>query len=216
MRRWLLLVPAAFLVTGLAAAVGQPTGSAKAASSPSPGTPPPEGVHVQVSDFQFDPTTIALGRGQTVVFDFVGPSHHTATDGSGMALYDSGSVGPGEPSFSYTFPAAGGYRFTCTPHAFMGGRVEIPMRVRPATGDLQQTFSATWAASDAAVGYVYDVQIRRPGRRWVDWRVGVIARQSSFTPKAGKGTYAFRARMRSLSGGHALWSAATAIDVTRA
>ena len=45
-------------------------------------------------DYLFDPATVPLPRGGTVVFDFEGPSHHTATDGSGLELYDSGSVEP--------------------------------------------------------------------------------------------------------------------------
>ena len=77
-------------------------------------------MHVEVSDFLFDPTTWRSTAGQTVVFDFVGPSHHTVTDASGMAFYGSGSAGPGDPSFEVTYPAAGGYLFTCIPHPWMG------------------------------------------------------------------------------------------------
>ena len=174
---------------------------------------PPDGIHVEVSDFLFDPTTVALGRGQTVVFDFAGPSHHTATDNSGMGLYDSGSVGAGGPSTWFTFPAAGVYPFTCTPHPGMGGRVDIPMRVRPASGGPHRTFHVTWAATVAADGFVYDVQIKKAGRDWADWRSGVVSRKTSFTPNAGKGTYRFRARMRSVDGGQAFWSAGSVIKV---
>src|SRR6187399_3189625 len=80
-RHRLLLVPAALLVFTLGVSGGLPAG---AQPGTLPGTPPPDGVHVEVSDFLFDPATVPLGRGQTVVFDFVGPSHHTATDSSGM------------------------------------------------------------------------------------------------------------------------------------
>ena len=166
-----------------------------------------------MSDFLFDPATVPLGRGQTVVFDFVGPSHHTATDSSGMELYDSGSVGAGEPSTWFTFPAAGVYRFTCTPHVEMGGRVAIPMRVSPASGGPHRTFHVTWASIAAPEGFVYDVQIQKPGKDWAGWRSGVVGRKTSFTPNAGKGKYRFHARMRSLDGGEALWSAEAVIKV---
>lgn len=212
MHRRLLLLPAALLLLTSALAVSPAAGAAHAAAPPTPGAPAPD-VHVAVSDFLFDPTTVATEPGTTVVFDFFGPSHHTATDASGMNLYDSGSVGVGEPSFAFTFPAAGGYRFLCIPHLGMGGRVVIPMRVDPATGGRRQTFTATWAVTDAAGGFVYDVQIRRPGRHWARWRVGVTVSHASFVAEAGTGTYRFRARMRSLTGGHALWSAASAIHV---
>ncbi|MFI5392494.1 MAG: plastocyanin/azurin family copper-binding protein [Myxococcota bacterium] len=209
----MLLVPAALLVFTLGVSGGLPAG-ARSGSAPSRGTSPLDEVHVEVADFSFAPTTVALGRGQTVVFDFVGPSHHTATDSSGMGLYDSGSVGAGGPSTSYTFPAAGVYRFTCTPHPGMGGRVAIPMRVSPASGGLHRTFHVTWAATVAPEGFVYDVQIQKPGRDWADWRNGVVGRKTSFTPNAGKGKYRFRARMRSLDGGEAFWSAEAVMKVT--
>lgn len=173
--------------------------------------PPP--THVGVSDFLFDPTEVAIGAGQTVVFDLVGPSHHTVNDASGMDLYASGSIGPGDPSFSVMFPAAGGYLFTCIPHPWMGGRVTIPMRVHRLSGAPRPTFRLGWAASDAATGFAYDVQILRPGRQWTDWQTGVATRSISFTPAAGPGTYRFRARMRSLVGGQALWSAAAHLQV---
>jgi len=209
-RHRLLLVPAALLVFTLGVSGGVPAG---AQPGTSPGTPPPDGVHVEVSDFLFDPATVPLGRGQTVVFDFVGPSHHTATDSSGMELYDSGSVGAGGPSTWYTFPAAGVYPFTCTPHPGMGGRVDIPMRVNPASGGPHRTFHVTWAAIGAPEGFVYDVQIQRPDKDWADWRSGVVGRKTSFTPNAGKGRYRFHARMRSLDGGEAFWSAEAVIKV---
>jgi plastocyanin len=173
----------------------------------------PQPVHVAVSDFLFDPTTVAIGAGQTVVFDFVGPSHHTVTDASGMGLYGSGSAGPGDPSFEVTYPAAGGYLFTCIPHPWMGGRVTVPMRVHRIHDAPTRTFRLGWAAGDAAIGFVYDVQIRRPDRHWADWQSGLAARGMSFTPTAGPGTYRFRARMRSLAGGQALWSPAAQFHV---
>ena len=92
-------------------------------------------VHVDVGEYFFAPSTAEVARGGTVVFDFVGGVTHTATDASGLDLYDSGNVAGGGPSFSYTFVAAGEYRFVCSPHPFMGGRVRVPVRVAPARGD---------------------------------------------------------------------------------
>ena len=170
-------------------------------------------MHVDVSDFVFAPDEIPLGRGGSVIFDFSGPSHHTATDATGMGLYDSGSVGPGGPSTWFTFPAAGGYRFTCTPHPWMGGQVDVPMRVSPSSGSLKKTYSVVWSSISAPDGFVFDVQLKRPHRDWKDWKVGVTARSTAFRPNAGKGTYRFRARMRSLSGSQAFWSDSEVIHV---
>jgi Tol biopolymer transport system component len=176
--------------------------------------PPPDGVHVEVVDYQFDPATVGVGRGGTVVFDFVGPAHHTATDSSGLDLYDSGSVGAGGPSTWFTFEAAGVYAFVCTPHTGMGGRVEVPMRAAPRTGGLHRTFAITWASTDATGDHVYDVRLRRPGKPWKVWRSGVTMRSDSFVPGAGAGRYRFRARMRDVVSGEASrWSAAVSIRV---
>ncbi len=171
-------------------------------------------MHVAVTDFLFDPATVPVGRGGSVVFDFVGPAHHTATDSSGLELYDSGSVGPGGSSTWFTFEAAGVYSFVCTPHEGMGGRVSVPMRVAPISGGVHRTFTVTWASANAAGARVYDVQVRRPGATWVSWRAGVTASTHDFTPRDGKGRYRFRARLRDVGLGRASrWSAAVTIRV---
>ena len=132
--------------------------------------PPPDGVHVAVEDFYFDPATVPVRRGGTVVFDFVGDEHHTATDSSGLELYDSGPVAPDASSTWFTFEAAGIFSFVCTPHEGMGGRVSVPVRAAPASGGLHARFTVTWASADATGNHMYDVQIRRPGATWTSWR----------------------------------------------
>jgi plastocyanin len=199
-----------FVLATLLSSMLVPSGAISSAVARPRAVPPT--THVAVSDFLFDPTEVAIGAGQTVVFDLVGPSHHTVNDASGMDLYASGSVGPGDPGFEVTFSAAGGYLFTCIPHPWMGGRVTIPMRVHRIAAP-RPTFRLGWAASDAAIGFVYDVQIFRPDRHWADWQTGVQMRGISFAPAAGPGTYRFRARMRSLAGGQALWSAAADVHL---
>jgi len=165
-------------------------------------------------DHLFDPATVPVRRGGTVIFDFVGLVHHTATDGSGLELYDSGSVEPGGSSTWFTFHAAGVYSFVCTPHVSMGGRVSVPMRVAPGSGGPRRSFTVTWASMDAVGDLVYDVQIRRPGRTWTSWRTGVTFGTDGFSPSAGKGRYRFRARMRDTGLDRAArWSAAVSIRV---
>ncbi len=208
-------MPVALLVGALAlASWDYPTAVAGPARGPSTGEPPPGSVHVQVTDQFFTPFTVPIKRGGTVVFDFVGFDHHTATDATGMQLYDSDLRDEGDPAFWYTFPAAGVYRFVCTPHVeSMSGRVVIPMRVAPRRGTTSTTFTVTWAAAVADAGFVYDVQIKRPGTSWNMWLAGETSRTASFTPRAGEGTYRFRARMRSLTEGRAKWSAAAVARV---
>ncbi len=190
-----------------------PTPSTSPTSSPTP-TAPPDGVHVAVEDFYFDPATVPVRRGGTVVFDFVGGVHHTATDSSGLALYDSGPVAPDGPSMWFTFEAAGIYSFVCTPHAGMGGRVSVPVRAAPASGGVRTRFTVVWASAEATGDYVYDVQVRRPGATWTSWRRGITARTDDFTSRAGKGRYRFRARLRDVGLGRASrWSTASSIRV---
>jgi plastocyanin len=175
--------------------------------------PPPGGIHVEVRDDYFAPATVDLRRGGTVVFDHLGPSHHTATDATGMHLYDSGAVDETSPPTWYTFEAAGTYPFTCILHPFMGGRARVPLRAVPETGGRAKTRTLTWATGRPPDGFVYDVQIGRPGERWSWWRRGVVARSSSFRADAGRGRYRFRARLRKVAVAASGWSQPESIRV---
>jgi len=58
-----------------------------------------------------------------------------------------------------------------------------------------------WALSAAAPGFVFDVQVRRPGTaRFVNWKTGTRLVTATFTADRGAGTYAFRARVRRVHG----------------
>ena len=110
------------------------------------GAEPPGALTIAVDDFYFAPGAPTIGRGDTVTFDFVGDITHTATDSSGLELFDSGNVPPGSgPSLSFTYEAAGVYNFVCTPHDGMAGRVSVPMRAAPAAGRRHATFMLVWA-----------------------------------------------------------------------
>ena len=78
-------------------------------------------VTVHMHGLAFDPQTVKVSVGQTVVFvndDTV--SHNvTASD-----LGTSGDVGPGK-SWKYTFTKAGDYHYTCTYHQGMTGEVIV-------------------------------------------------------------------------------------------
>lgn len=186
-----------------------------AGSRPGPrGAASPVEVSIEVQDYYFDPAAPTIGRGDTVTFDFVGDFTHTATDSSGLELFDSGNVPPGSgPSLSFTYEAAGVYHFVCTPHAGMAGRVSVPMRAAPSTGRRRDSFALVWASAAAAGDHVYDVQIKRPGSGWSTWRSGVTTRSATFEPwKAG--SYRFRARMRdTATDGSSRWSPASSIAV---
>jgi plastocyanin len=217
-RRVLLLLPTLMLATSVVAghassqAVAPDPDGAVLPSEASASAIPDE-VHVAVTDFRFTPANVALPRGGTIVFDHMSTTHHSATDATGMLLYDSGSVNDTSPPTSYTFEAAGVYPFICTPHPFMGGRVSVPMRVAPATGSLHKARTVTWATGPAPDGFVYDVQIRRPGSGWTSWRSAAVEPSASFLADAGTGTYRFRARLHDPGVAASRWSQPAAIEV---
>lgn len=181
------------------------------------GSPARAGVNeleVRALDDYFLPSLAGVARGGTVVWTFdAAERSHTATDTSGMGLFDSGIVSPGGPSFSYRFRAAGSYPYTCTIHmATMNGRVDVPVRASPASGSLGRTFRVRWATGPPDDGFVYDVRIKTPGGSWSAWLTEVVIARSTFEPSE-EGVYRFRSRLRRLAGGRSDWSGAATIRV---
>jgi plastocyanin len=178
--------------------------------------PPTATRPVTVTDaIGFSPKAVTIPRGTGVAWTFNGPSDHTATDNTGMGLYDSGLKGPGT-SFTYYYIAAGSYRYICTVHPTMIGSVKVPMMVQPSSGTQTTVFTVTWAANHAPTGYVFDIQIRRPNSSsWVTWLSGQTLNSSTFTPDGGPGTYAFRARYTNTTlGVSSGWSGKQTITVS--
>ncbi len=172
-------------------------------------------VAISVQDNSFTPKSPIDSRGGAVRWTFNGPSEHTATDRSGMALFDSGPTGPGG-SYTVAFVGAGKYLYGCTIHPEMAGSIRVPIDASPPTGSISTSFFVTWAAEDAPAGFVYDVQIRRPGAsRWAPWMNGVTMPGDSFVADAGTGSYGFRGRLRSATNGaFSRYSPAAFISVT--
>ena len=171
--------------------------------------------HVAALDDYFLPSLASVKRGGTVSWDFTGTRTHSATDATGMGLYDSGLVAPGGPSFTYVFIAAGSYAFACTLHVGMGGHVSVPMHVSPATGPVSKRFAVRWASSGAAAGYVFDVRIQLKGGAWSPWQDGVTVPNATYRSSAA-GRIRFEARLRQSSTGLSSdWSDPVAIRVER-
>ena len=135
----------------------------------------------------FYPSLAEVRRGGRVVWDWTGQATHTATDASGMGLFDSGLVAPGGPSFSFTFAAAGSYPYVCTLHEGMDGWVQVPIRASRADDGA----TVTWSSHTAPEGFVFDVQVRRGDRRWHPWLSGVTDPSAIYAATGG------RLRMRS-------------------
>ncbi len=163
-------------------------------------------VEVQARDDWFLPFVASVPRGGSVVWTFTGAERsHTATDSSGMALFDSGIVEPEGPSFSYRFLAAGRYPYTCTVHPVeMNGYVEVPIALSRERGRVGHPVRVRWAVGPASDGRLYDVQIKPPGGTWTSWMDGVTGPGATFEPDRD-GRFRFRARLRG-PGGSTGWS----------
>ena len=84
-----------------------------------------EDQSISVADFQFTPKNVSVDPGDTVKWNFQGPTEHTSTSKSGQAeKWTSGLKGEGG-SFSHKFTHPGKYQFFCQPHPFMTGAVTV-------------------------------------------------------------------------------------------
>lgn len=162
----------------------------------------------------FGPSEIELRRGGTVTFTFDGPDRwHTATDGTGLGLYDSGPVPPGGEDLVVTYVAAGRYGVVCTLHSGMGGTVDVPVSATPAAPARGAAVTVTWASVRSGGPLVYDVQLRKPGGAWTTWRDDVAARQGTVEVRR-VGIWRFRARLeRATTNATSAWSRVATVSV---
>jgi plastocyanin len=175
--------------------------------------------YVGVVDDEFGPADLqVLKRGDSVSWGFVGSKDHSATEKSGLDYFDSGYAPPDRIQYTMVFPAAGTFPYHCKDpnHAgTMKGTVKVPVGRNPYRGPVGTHFTIKWAQKPAQPGYVFDVQIKRPGETsFHPFRTGVTIRQSTVTP-GSPGQYFFRGRVRSTATGEASgFSPASHITVT--
>jgi uncharacterized repeat protein (TIGR01451 family) len=182
-------------------------------SSTDPGSPnadsidttvnPEAGVHyVSVRDGGITPSFHDVALGETVQWDFFGPSAHEITDSHGLGLLDTGLRSPID-LYRFTFNQSAEIR-TKDLDAFPlnTGKLVVPVEVTPASGTQTATFLVTWALVQPPAGIVQDVQVKPPGGSWVRWVRGQSTTlQATFAPDAGPGTYSFRSRIRNVTNG---------------
>ncbi len=82
----------------------QPTGGATSSAA---------GAMVQIKNFAFNPVTVTISTGQTVIWTNMDTVPHTVTSTTGV--FDSGPISPGQ-TVSYTFNNAGTFEYSCTIH----------------------------------------------------------------------------------------------------
>jgi plastocyanin len=176
----------------------------------------PSGAQVQVTDSEFKPATITghkLGYG--VTWQNVGSRNHAVTSSGSLKVFDSGTLVPGD-TFTYQVFSAGQYRYLDSLNTSHTGVVKAPVQVSATSGSMTTQFTITWASKTAPAGYVYDVQIKRPGQAaFGNWKVDQTGSASTFVPDGGSGVYQLRGRLEQVSTGATTgWSGPTSITVS--
>ena len=65
-------------------------------------------------------------------------------------------------------------------------KIKVLLHISPSSGTLSTLFTVQWGFGLTFNGYVFDVQIKRPGATtWATWQHGVTAVQTTFTADAG-------------------------------
>ncbi|HET7034903.1 MAG TPA: cupredoxin domain-containing protein [Thermomicrobiaceae bacterium] len=81
-------------------------------------------VQVQIVNFAFEPATITIKPGTTVVWTNTSPTQHTTTSRQPANVWDSGIMEPGAV-FRFTFQQAGEFDYWCALHPDMLGKVIV-------------------------------------------------------------------------------------------
>ncbi len=133
---------------------------------------------------------------------------HSVTDATGMSLFDSGLRGH-DRSYLRRFSAAGTYRVVDAGTGRLQ-QIQVPMKAQSQLGRIR----ITWSIAAPPRGFVFDVQIRRPGASsFARLKHGTTSTTSTLL--ARHGTYSFRARLRRLSANRACgWSPSASVTIS--
>jgi len=121
MRRvWIVIVPLLLVLLVPAAAVGVAAKDRTGRTETYPTLA--SATTVKIVDFAFRPKTISIAKGTRVRWVNKGSLSHTTTAKGGQ--WDSGNLASGD-AFSRTFKKAGTFRYYCTIHPSMVGKVVV-------------------------------------------------------------------------------------------
>jgi plastocyanin len=81
-------------------------------------------VNVSIVELQFQPSTINVQLGDTVIWTNNGALTHTVTSDGGAGPLDSGDIGS-SGTYSHTFVSEGTYSYHCVHHPSMQGTVTV-------------------------------------------------------------------------------------------
>ena len=102
------------------AVVSAPQAAGGQTESPAPQAAAPAESAVSIVDFSFEPATLDVAAGATVVWTNDGQAPHTVTGD----FADSGVLEPGQ-TFSHTFAESGEFGYVCSIHPQMTGTIRV-------------------------------------------------------------------------------------------
>lgn len=132
---WLACLVLAFVLPAAACSgAGQPpTETVRAPEPPAAGTPaasapaaPGQTVQVTIADFAFDPPTLTIPTGTTVVWTNRDQAPHTVTSADG-SFKSEGNLATGD-IYQYTFNTPGTFAYVCALHGSMKATVVVTSR----------------------------------------------------------------------------------------
>ncbi|MBW8750111.1 MAG: hypothetical protein JF565_01650 [Propionibacteriales bacterium] len=160
---------------------------------------------VSVQDFSFTPALVSVGLGETVTWRF----HALHTSTSNQRFWDSGERSSGD--YVVTFLDAGTFRYHCSMHPSMTGKVRVPMTASAASAGWKLRWSTR---TSTPANRRFDVRFKRVGASsWTAFRSGTAKRAGSFHP-ARAGSYLVRARTSNVGVGHSAWSPALTVRIS--
>ena len=81
-------------------------------------------TYVQIVDYSFNPSTVVIDLGDTVIWNQTGAHTHTVTSTTPAGELDSGDLTTGA-QYSHTFNTAGTFNYHCSIHTSMTGSVTV-------------------------------------------------------------------------------------------
>ena len=114
---------AALLLFGCTSTPSTQNSTTVTSSSNSPNTTVSQKVaNIVISGFAFNPSSLEISPGITVIWTNNDGTTHTITSDTGS--FNSGSIAPGQ-SWNKTFDAAGEYDYHCAIHSSMKGKIIV-------------------------------------------------------------------------------------------
>jgi plastocyanin len=111
-----------YLYLPKAGTTNNPLTSSPSSTNPS-STPSQTSKNIEISGFAFNPSTLTVNVGDTVIWTNMDSISHTITSDSGNEL-SSSSFGNGQ-TYSHTFTTAGTFNYHCSIHVSMKGKVIV-------------------------------------------------------------------------------------------